>query len=79
MADETDAGMDAPATGLAPEIVKRIGGVFVSSLSCPTFSLAALDRWASEWREPLWIMLLQAGLSDAASSQVVKSMLKSLG
>ena len=37
MADETDAGMDAPATGLAPEIVKRIGGVFVSSLSCPTF------------------------------------------
>ena len=37
MADETDAGMKAPATGLAPESVRRIGGVFGSSLSCPTF------------------------------------------
>ena len=25
MADETDAGMEAPATGLAPESVGRIG------------------------------------------------------
>ena len=33
MADETDAGMEAPA----PESVRRIGGVFGSSLSCPTF------------------------------------------
>ena len=37
MADETAAGMEAPATGLAPESVRRIGGVFGSSLFCPTF------------------------------------------
>ena len=37
MADETDAGMESPATGLEPESVRRIGGVFGSSLSCPTF------------------------------------------
>ena len=29
--------MESPATGLAPESVRRIGGVFGSSLSCPTF------------------------------------------
>ena len=46
MADETDAGMEAAATGLALDSVGRIGGVFGSSLSCT--SLAALDRWASE-------------------------------
>ena len=28
MADETDAGMETPTTGLAPESVGRIGGVF---------------------------------------------------
>ena len=33
MADETDAGMEASA----PESVRRIGGVFGSSLSFPTF------------------------------------------
>ena len=38
MADETDAGLEAPA----PESVRRIGGVFGSSLSCPMFFLAAL-------------------------------------
>ena len=37
MADETDAGMKAPATGLALESGRRIGGVYGSSLSCPTF------------------------------------------
>ena len=37
MADETDAGMEAPATGLAPESVGRIGVVYGSRLSCPTF------------------------------------------
>ena len=37
VADETDAGMAAPATGLAPESGRRIGGVYGSSLSCPTF------------------------------------------
>ena len=37
MADETDAGMEAPATGLAPESAGRIGVVFGSSLSCPRF------------------------------------------
>ena len=37
MADETDVDMEAPATGLAPESVGCIGGVFGSSLSCPTF------------------------------------------
>ena len=37
MADETNAGMEANATGPAPESVRRIGGVFGSSLSCPTF------------------------------------------
>ena len=37
VADETDAGMEAPATGLAPESGRRIGGVYGSNLSCPTF------------------------------------------
>ena len=37
MADETDAGMEAPAKGLTPECGRRIDGVFGSSLSCPTF------------------------------------------
>ena len=37
VADETDAGMEAPATGLAPESGRRIDGVFGSSLSCPAF------------------------------------------
>ena len=37
IADETDAGMEAPATGLAPESVGRIGVVYGSSLSCSTF------------------------------------------
>ena len=41
MAVETDAGMEAPATCLAPESVsgsvRRIGGVFGSGLSCPAF------------------------------------------
>ena len=36
MADETDAGMEAPATGLTPESGRRIDGVFGLSLSCPT-------------------------------------------
>ena len=44
VADETDADMEAPATGLAPESGWRIDGVFGSSLSCPTLSLASLDR-----------------------------------
>ena len=76
IADETDTGMEAPATGLAPESVGCIGVVYGSRLFCT--SLAALDRWASERRAPLWTMILQAGLSDAAFSQVVTSMLKSL-
>ena len=42
MADETDAGMETPATSLAPESVGRIGGVFGSSLSCPTFSFGGV-------------------------------------
>ena len=33
LADETDASIGAPA----PESVRHIGGVFGSSLSCPTF------------------------------------------
>ena len=37
MADEADAGMEAPATGLAPESVGLFSGVFGWSLSCPTF------------------------------------------
>ena len=37
MADETDAGMEAPATGLTPKSGRRIDGVFGSGLSCPTF------------------------------------------
>lgn len=37
MADETDAGMEAPATGVAPESGRRNDGVFGSSLSCPTY------------------------------------------
>ena len=37
MADETDPGMEAPATGLAPESVGRIGVVYGSRLSCTSF------------------------------------------
>ena len=48
MADETDTSMEAPATGLAPENVGRIGVVFGSSLSCPTFFLAQWRRWATK-------------------------------
>ena len=40
MADETDAGMEALATCLAPQSGRR-------------FSLAALDCLTSEWRAPL--------------------------
>ena len=43
IADETDAGMEAPA----PESVRRIGGVFGSSLSCPTFFFGGV-RWMVE-------------------------------
>ena len=42
MADETDAGMEAPAMGLAQESVRRIGGVFGSSLSCLTCSFGGV-------------------------------------
>ena len=78
MADETDAGMEAPATGLAPESVGCIGVVTARAFLALRFVLAVLDRWASEWRAPLGTMILLAGLSDAAFSQVVTSMLKSL-
>ena len=37
MADETDAGMEVPATGQAPESGRHIDGVFSSSLSCTAF------------------------------------------
>lgn len=37
MADETDAGMEARATGLAPESGRRIDRVLGSNLSCPMF------------------------------------------
>ena len=47
VADETDPGMEAPATGLAPESVRRIDGVFGSSLSCPTFYFIG-RRWIVE-------------------------------
>ena len=47
MADETDAGMEAPARGLAPESVRRIGGVFGSSLSCLTFFFGGVN-WVAE-------------------------------
>ena len=52
MADETDAGMEAPA----PESVRRDWRSFRLEPFLPyvfTFSLAALDRRASEWRAPL--------------------------
>ena len=79
VADETDAGMEAPATGLAPKSGRRIDGVFGLSLSCPVvFFGSIMDHWTSEWRAPLWIMLHQASLSDAVFSHVVMSMLKSL-
>ena len=42
-ADETDAGMEAPATGLTPESARRIGGVFGSSLSYPTFFFGGVE------------------------------------
>ena len=48
MADETDAGMEAPATGLAPESVGCIGVVTARAFLALRFVLAALDRWASE-------------------------------
>lgn len=37
VADETDAGIEAPATGLEPGSGRRIDGVFGSSLSWPAF------------------------------------------
>ena len=70
MADETDAGMEAPATGLAPESVGCIGGVFGSRLSCPTFYFGGVGL--------LGFRVKGALVSDAAFSQVVISMLKSL-
>ena len=42
------------------------------------FSFSALDRFATECSAPLWIRLCQVNLSDAAFSQVVTSILKSL-
>ena len=55
MADETDAGMEAPATGLAPEsvgcsygVVGVVGVVTARAFLALRFVLAALDRWASE-------------------------------
>ena len=42
MADEIDAGMEAHA----PESVRRIGGVFGSSLSCPTFFFGGVGSFS---------------------------------
>ena len=53
MAYETDAGMEAPAKGLAPESVRRIGGVFGSSLSCPTFFFGGVGPLSFRVKGPL--------------------------
>ena len=45
MADETDAGIEALATCLAPESGRRIDGVFGWSLSCPAFSLSGIGSF----------------------------------
>ena len=42
MADETNAGMEAPA----PESVRRIDGVFGSSLSCPMFFFGGVGSFS---------------------------------
>ena len=44
MADETNAGMKAPATVLVPESVGCIGGVLARAFLALQFSLAVLDR-----------------------------------
>ena len=48
VADETDAGKEAPVTGLAPESGWRIDRVFCSSFSCPAFffgGVGSLGFW----------------------------------
>ena len=77
MADETDAGMEAPVMGLAQESVRRIGGGFGSSLSCLTFSFGGVGLLGFQVEGAL-ANHASRGLSDAAFSQVVTSVLKSL-
>ena len=48
VADETDAGMEAPATGLAPESGRRIGGV--ASVSTPAASPLPIAAGLGECR-----------------------------
>ena len=61
---------------------QRVGGVLMEfsarAFLALRFSLAALNRWTSQWRAPLWIMLRQAGLSDAAFSHVRNKLQNSL-
>ena len=45
MADETDAGMEALATCLAPESGRRIDGLFGSSLSGPAFFVSGVGSF----------------------------------
>ena len=78
MADETDAGMKAPATGLATEIGRRIDGVFGSCLSCPAFFFGGNGSFSFRVEGALVNHASPGFLSDAAFSPVVMSMLKSL-
>ena len=74
MADETDVCMEAPATGLAPESVRRIGRVFGSSLSCPTFFFGGIGSLSFRVEGALVNHASPGWSADAAFSQVVTSM-----
>ena len=78
MAAETDAGMKAPATGLAPASVRCIGGVFGSSLSCPSFFFGGIGLLSFRVKGTLVNHASPCWSADAVFSQVVTSMLKSL-
>ena len=53
MADKTDAGMEAPATYLAPEGERCIDGVFGSSLSFPPFFFGSVGSFNSRVEDAL--------------------------
>jgi len=75
---EADTGVEIPPTGLTPVGERRVDCVVSSSLSCRAFFYGGVGTLKLEWRTPLWIILRQSSLPDAAFSQVVTSMLKSL-
>ena len=77
MADETDAGMETPATCLALDSGRRIDGVFGSSLSCPAFFFGGVGSLNFRVEGALVNHVQPGLLSAAAFSQVVMSILNS--